>query len=120
MTYLRKTLPHFALGLSLFPSMVVGQASTGAEANTDVSLIASPQSTASVNAGGPQLFFTGSSGAPADYGQPVGQSLVQIALDRVCCRAGPNPTLSSFRPSVFPCEQDVGPSEGRDVSQKVG
>lgn len=82
MTYLRKTLPHFALGLSLFPSVVVGQASTGAEANTDVSLIASPQSTASVNAGGPQLFFTGSSGAPADYGQPVGQSLVQIALDR--------------------------------------
>lgn len=82
MTYLRKTLPHFALGLSLFPSVVVGQASTGAEANTDVSLIASPQSTASVNAGGPQLFFTGGLGAPADYGQPVGQSLVQIALDR--------------------------------------
>lgn len=38
----------------------------------------------------------------------------------VCCRTGLNPTLSPFRPSVFPCEQDVGPSEGRDVGQKTG
>ena len=38
----------------------------------------------------------------------------------VCCRTGLNPTLSPFRPSVFPREQDVGPSEGRDVSQEAG
>ena len=40
--------------------------------------------------------------------------------DGVCCRTGLNPTLSPFRPSVFPREQDVGPSEGRDVSQEAG
>ena len=43
-----------------------------------------------------------------------------VKKEGVCCRTGLNPTLSPFRPSVFPREQDVGPSEGRDVSQEAG
>ena len=46
--------------------------------------------------------------------------LHEQAVVGVCCRTGLNPTLSPFRPSVFPREQDVGPSEGRDVSQEAG
>ena len=45
---------------------------------------------------------------------------IEVRQLGVCCRTGLNPTLSPFRPSVFPREQDVGPSEGRDVSQEAG
>ena len=41
-------------------------------------------------------------------------------LDGVCCRTGLNPTLSPFWPPVFSCEEDMRPSERRDVCQKIG
>lgn len=44
-------------------------------------------------------------------------------LDGVCCRRGHDRIIrasTAFRPSVLPREQDMGPTEGRDMRQEVG
>ena len=41
----------------------------------------------------------------------------------VCCRRGQDRIIrvsAAFRPSVLPREQDMGPTEGRDMRQEVG